>query len=234
MREEMLGGLRARITGGRDRQGGGDGPAVILLHGFGAPGDDLVPLWRVLDVPAETRFVFPEAPLALPPAYGTGRAWWMIDLERMMRVMNGQVPELDRSNEEIPELPAVRAQVSLLVDEVESKLGASKIFLGGFSQGAMLSCDVALRWEKSLAGLILMSGTLINEREWRELAPHKKGLHVLQSHGREDQLLAFATAEKLRDLLTGAGLGVDWIPFRGGHQIPDAVLQRVAAMVTAG
>ncbi len=234
MREEMLGGLRARIAGGRDRQGGGDGPAVVLLHGFGAPGEDLVPLWRVLDVPPETRFVFPEAPLALPPAYGAGRAWWMIDLERMMRVMNGQVPDLDRSNEVIAELPSVRAQVNALLDEVEAKLGASKIFLGGFSQGAMLSCDVALRREKPLAGLILMSGTLINEREWRELAPHKKGLRVLQSHGREDQLLAFSTAEKLRDLLTGAGLSVEWIPFHGGHQIPDTVLSRLAELVSAG
>ena len=43
----------------------GDGPLVLLLHGFGAPGDDLVSLADVLNVPAGTRFVFPEGPLSL-------------------------------------------------------------------------------------------------------------------------------------------------------------------------
>ena len=63
MRDETFGGLRVRLTGGPDRQGGGDGPLVVLMHGFGAPGNDLVPLARVLDVPREVRFAFPEAPL---------------------------------------------------------------------------------------------------------------------------------------------------------------------------
>jgi predicted esterase len=59
MRDETYGGLRVRVTGGRDRRGGGDGPLVVLMHGFGAPGDDLVP--------SEVRFAFPEAPLDLGP-----------------------------------------------------------------------------------------------------------------------------------------------------------------------
>jgi phospholipase/carboxylesterase len=67
MRDETYGGLRVRVTGGRDRRGGGDGPLVVLMHGFGAPGDDLVPLARGLDVPSEVRFAFPEAPLDLGP-----------------------------------------------------------------------------------------------------------------------------------------------------------------------
>ena len=44
MREIQLGGLRTRVTGGTDGKGGGNGPLVVLLHGFGAPGNDLVPL----------------------------------------------------------------------------------------------------------------------------------------------------------------------------------------------
>ena len=41
MREALLGGLKTRLTGGSDGQCGGEGPLVVLLHGFGAPGDDL-------------------------------------------------------------------------------------------------------------------------------------------------------------------------------------------------
>src|SRR5208282_2123552 len=91
MRTLELGGLRVRVTGGTDREGGGDGPALVLLHGFGAPGDDLVSLWRVLAAPAGTRFVFPEAPVSLAAmGYGEGRAWWMIDMERMLELQRGQ------------------------------------------------------------------------------------------------------------------------------------------------
>ena len=75
MREEQIGGLRARMTGGTDGKGGGQGPLVLLLHGFGAPGDDLVPLADVLNVPAGTRFVFPEGPLSLSFGPGDARAW---------------------------------------------------------------------------------------------------------------------------------------------------------------
>ena len=60
MREEQFGGLHTRVTGGTDGKGGGTGPVVILLHGFGAPEDDLVSLADVLSVPTGTRFVFPE------------------------------------------------------------------------------------------------------------------------------------------------------------------------------
>src|SRR5207253_1309247 len=66
-------------TGVSDRAERGEGPIVILLHGFGAPGDDLVPLWRVLDVPRATRFLFPEAPISFSMGFGESRAWWMID-----------------------------------------------------------------------------------------------------------------------------------------------------------
>ena len=66
MRQEKLGGLIVRMTGGTDGRGGGNGPAVVLLHGYGAPGDDLVVLSDYLDAPAGTRFLFPEAPLPMP------------------------------------------------------------------------------------------------------------------------------------------------------------------------
>ncbi len=83
MRRETLSGLSVTITGGTDREGGGDGPLVVLLHGFGAPGEDLVPLFRQLNVPSEVRFAFPAAPVdlraKLGPGYAGGRAWWMID-----------------------------------------------------------------------------------------------------------------------------------------------------------
>ena len=68
MRELTIAGLEVRAAGGDDGDGGGDGAAVVLLHGFGAPGDDLVSLAGQLDVPPGTRFFFPEGPISLVDA----------------------------------------------------------------------------------------------------------------------------------------------------------------------
>src|SRR5262245_21345251 len=121
---------------------------VVLLHGFGAPADDLVPLAEVLHVPAE--FVFPPAPLDLGPQFFGGRAWWMLDPDVF------EHPDRDRSNESPDGLADGRAQVVKLVESIEGPL-----VLGGFSQGAMLACDVALHTGRELAGLVLLSATLI-------------------------------------------------------------------------
>lgn len=235
MRAETFGGLECVVTGGSDRRGGGDGPVVVLLHGFGAPGTDLVGLWRVLEVPQETRFVFPAAPLRLGGMYGDGRAWWTIDMAALDRAISrGEFREL--ANDDPAELPAARARVSALLDEVTTRLAPAggKLFLGGFSQGAMLACDVALTEPaRPLAGLVLMSGTLLAEARWTTLFAGRAGLRVLQSHGQQDPLLPFAMAERLRDALTQAGAQVEFLPFRGGHEIPMQVLARLGVFLSA-
>lgn len=238
MRQEMLGGLRTTIAGGVDREGGGNGPAVVLLHGFGAPGTDLVSLYRQLSVPREVRFVFPEAPLDLAEELGPGavppgaRAWWMIDVEALQRsMMTGE--RRDRSRERPAGLDAARARVLALLEEMEHRLDvpSDRIVLGGFSQGAMLGLDVALRTDRPLSGLVLMSGTLIAADEWSPLMPQRRGLKVLQSHGRADQLLPWASAERLSGLLRDAGLDVRFLPFNGGHAIPDSVVDALGRFI---
>jgi len=219
MKQQELGGLKTVVTGE------GNGPVVVLMHGFGAPGDDLVSLHRVIAAPAGTRFVFPEAPIALGGPFGGGRAWWSIDMMQLQRdVMSGNLAAMvDRVPEQ---LDVSRALVNALLDDIGTKLGTprSRIVLGGFSQGSMLAMDVALRAEKPLAGVVLLSSTLIAAKEWRPLMPSRKGLPVFQSHGQEDPVLPFEIAEMLRDELIAAKLDVTWIPFRGGHGIPPQVI----------
>jgi|LNFM01.1.fsa_nt_gb phospholipase/carboxylesterase len=232
MKTEKLGPLNVRLCGGTDGDGGGDGPLVVLLHGFGAPGDDLVPLWRVLSAPKRARFAFPAAPIALtdPGFMGDARAWWEIDIMRLqMELMRGSVDRLVR---EVPEgLTEAREALVATLDALGERLGVApeSVYLGGFSQGAMLSCDAVLRTERPFAGLILMSGTLIAEDEWRSLMPKRAGLKVFQSHGTHDPILPYANAERLRDALSSAGLSVSFHGFRGQHEIPATALAALAA-----
>ncbi len=222
MQETVIADLRVRLLGGDDGQGGGNGPLVVLLHGFGAPGDDLVSLAQVLRGPEGTRFAFPEAPMAIsiPFAPASARAWWRIEQAMLERALMTGTPR-DLQDEHPEGLESARLSVCKLLDALNAP---ERLFLGGFSQGAVLACDVALHTERRLSGLILWSGALISQSTWVPRMAARAGLAVVQSHGRQDPLLSFSAAELLRDRLRGAGLGVDWVPFTGGHEIPpDAV-----------
>jgi phospholipase/carboxylesterase len=234
MRKERLGELSARLTGGVDGLGSGDGPVVVLLHGFGAPGDDLVGLERMFRVPKGVRYVFPEAPLSLAPhGYGPGRAWWMIDLDALERRSRGE--RVDRSDEQPPGLAEARAALAECLNEIESKLSVTRdrMILGGFSQGAMLSLDAVLHGDKRPAGLIQMSGTLIALSQWQPRFERCRGLPIFQSHGMQDTLLPYRDATQLRDLLIAAGAELTFVDFAGGHEIPEPVLAGVSQFVTA-
>lgn len=209
---------------------------VVLMHGFGAPGDDLVALADPrfgFGMPG-VRFVFPAAPIELGGLYGDSRAWWRLDLERLEQgLRTGQVRDF---LSEIPEgLEGARAKIKELLAIVQETYGVAddRLVLGGFSQGAMLTMDLAVDRGGKLAGLLLLSGTMIAEKIWQPKLGALSGMPVFQSHGRQDPLLPFSVAEQLRDRLIAAGAKHEWHPFDGGHAIPPPVLSAGAAFLKA-
>ncbi|HEU5092433.1 MAG TPA: hypothetical protein VFT30_07090 [Nitrospira sp.] len=233
MREGLLGGLKVRFVGGSDGRGGGDGPVVLLLHGFGAPGDDLVPLADVIEVPRGTRWLFPEAPLSLNMGFGDSRAWWIIDFARIQEDRAaGRIRDL---SVEIPQgLALARERFLAFLKELprQFQIDYKKTVIGGFSQGAMLTCDAVLHTDYPFAGLVQLSGNLLAQSVWGPLMPTRKGLPVFQSHGTLDDILPHIGAERLCEALTQSGLAVERHSFRGGHEIPEPVLQRLTGFIT--
>src|SRR5262249_31150399 len=154
-------------------------------------------------------------------------AWWMIDPSWFLPENQGKLAERAKS------VPEGLAEARARVGEVLAGLGAKpeKTILGGFSQGAMLSTDLALRSQASFAGLALMSGSIVAVDEWQPLFEKLRGMRILQSHGRSDPILPFAAAERLRDLLKAAGADVRWIEFSGGHTIPLSALDALAKLI---
>lgn len=209
---------------------------VVLCHGYGAPGTDLVPFGPELleHSPAladRVQFLFPEAPLDLADlGMPGGRAWWHLDMHKLqMAVATGEIRDL---REEQPEgLEFARQRLLAAIAEWSEQTGVplSRFVLGGFSQGAMLATEATLHLDENPAGLIVLSGTLLNEAVWRKLAPRRAGLSVLQSHGMSDPILPHLCAELLRDMLGEAGANVEFVTFRGGHGIPMEVFDKVAA-----
>ncbi len=208
---------------------------AVISHGFGAPGDDLVPLGaHLLRIAPElldrVLMVFPAAPLSLSEqGIPGGRAWWMLDMEELQRaISHGEFRDLRQSQP-----PGLIESRNLLMETIEiirseTSLPWSRVALLGFSQGAMLSTEVAFSLEENPAGLVVWSGTLINEMEWLKSAPKREHMPMLQSHGQRDTVLPFEAAQWLRSLANSAGIKHQWFPFAGGHEVPYPVLSETA------
>ena len=215
-----FGGLNV-ATAGPMRDGERGGIAVVLLHGWGAPGDDLVPLGEALARPG-SRFYMPAAPL---PEQGGGRAWWHLDLDR---------PPWDPAQERAPNpaVPAARQAVQAVLRTIIERQAPTALVLGGFSQGAMLALDVALAGAPAVHRVAALSGVVLPDSK-AALQASAGGTRppVFMSHGRYDQIVPFAAGDHGRQQLEGAGFQVTWRPFPGAHEIPPEVVRELAAFI---
>ncbi|VDC30843.1 alpha/beta hydrolase [Pseudogemmobacter humi] len=199
------------------RKGAAQGQArslVVLLHGYGADGNDLLGLGDVLapHLPG-TAFVAPDAP---EPCAGNpfGRQWFPI-------------PWLDGSSEEAARAGLLAAAQDLngflearLLDE---GLGPEALALVGFSQGAMMSLHVAPRRDAPVAAIVAISGRLLVPELLAAEAKVKPP--VLLIHGDQDPMVPFAEMDLSGQALTGAGFETYAHVMKGtGHGIaPDGL-----------
>lgn len=222
-----LAGLDVQVLDGRDTAGA---PVVVLLHGFEMSADDLAPFGASMGLPAV--FLFPDGPIDLhpDPSGRRRRAWWQIDTAARDAAIAAGV-DRDLSNEVPAGLPEARARLVELLDQVAQRWPGRPTFVGGFSQGAILSLDMILRTARRPTGLVLLSGARVDAAGVRPLMPRLAGLPVFHSHGRGDRELSFQAAESLSGELSAAGAEVVWRPFEGGHEIPLLVLRELKKFV---
>jgi phospholipase/carboxylesterase len=218
------GGLElVRIGPEREDQAGGT--AVVLLHGWGAPGDDLVPLGHELAAP-RTRFFVPAAPL---PERGGGRAWWHLDAaDRPAQAASDEEPAGHRHH---PQVLAVRGAIQQLLRTIVARHNPDRLVLGGFSQGAMLSLDVALAAAPAVDRVFALSGVLLVDSLAALKAPRSVRPPVFMSHGRQDPVLPFVGGQRAKELLERHGYQVTFHPFAGGHGIPPEVVEALRAFL---
>jgi len=191
---------------------------VICLHGYGADMRDLAPLAAELEAKRPITWFFPDAPETLD--WG-GRAWFPIDVAAFEEAQRAGTPR-DLSLREPPGLEWAREELQGFIKGLERPW--ENIVLMGFSQGAMLAVDLALRAESPPAGVAILSGTLVDKKTTAELAAAKKGLPFFQSHGSVDPILGFAQARALEKILIEAGWKGQLRRFEGGHAIPAETL----------
>ncbi len=185
---------------------------VVLVHGYGANGNDLIgladPLAQVLPTAA---FVAPDAPRDLPGGPPGGRMWFPIT-----RIDPG---EMERGCSEAgPLLDAFCDQ-----ELARQGLGPDRLVLVGFSQGAMLSMYVGPRRATAPAAIVSFSGALCGaealKTEKRSAPP------ILLVHGDSDDVVPTMMIFEAAGGLADAGLGARWhISQRTPHGIsPDGI-----------
>jgi phospholipase/carboxylesterase len=204
----------------------GEGKQVaVWVHGYAAAPADWVPFVDTIRLPGGYRFVFPEGPESTTPPDGPvgGRAWWRLGLSDY-RASPSAPADLSRAHP--AGLVDAAGRVRRLLAEVRTRTGGDsrRMILGGFSQGAMISAEVAFESDERLRALVLLSDTPVDEARLTASLPKRRGLPVFISHGRRDDILPFAAADRLQQTLRQAGLRVTWYPFEGGHEIPADVV----------
>jgi phospholipase/carboxylesterase len=202
-------------------RGGSGPPELVLLHGYGSRAEDWLQFESRFSLPPNTQLVYLQAPLRGP--WAGRRGWWWLNL-------TGHVPpgEMFADYSKIHP-PGIQAAARRVRDSLKDM--KQPIVLGGFSQGAMTSAEIAFHSDQELAGLILLSGTTVDEEGWAEHFAGRRHLPIFIAHGRQDSVLPFDRMERFQARLRAFGLDVTWLPFDGDHGIPDQVVTAMNGFV---
>jgi len=173
-------------------------PLLVLLHGLGTNEDDLVPIADGLD--RRIQIVFVRAPHPVPEIPG-GFQWF---------------PRGEPSEEALSlALDPLRDTLTALAAAADPNAPA-ELFLGGFSQGAMVAVAYACRIDHPpLAGLVLLSGYLPEVVK----VPALRGLPVFLGHGQEDEVIDYGRGRAMADRLATAGARLMRRMYQHGHTV---------------
>ncbi len=199
-----------------------DAKWIVLFHGYGADASDLASFAELITTKKASNWLFPNGHLSVPIGPGWhGRAWWNIRMTELPSNWSELKPEgMDQA-------------ISLSERMIQSmKFQWKDVIIGGFSQGAMLATELFLKAPEPPAGLICMSGTLLNQVHWQSLMPNRKGSKVFLSHGENDPVLPHKGSVQLQKLFNDNQIETQFISFRGGHEIPFQVTEKMKSYLS--
>lgn len=203
--------------GGRPKQ------LVVLLHGWGADGNDLIGLAPALaPILPDAEFLSPDAPF--PCEAGFGRQWFSL---------GDRDPGGDMSEPVMTaRLAAVAPAIDAFIDDALAERGidAQSLALIGFSQGTMAALYVGLRRPKAFAGILGYSGHLVGLKD----LPRENRVRpeILLVHGEDDDILPVAASRHAEKALRAEGYAVAAVYRPGlGHGIDEEGLRRGGAFL---
>ena len=189
---------------------------VVLVHGYGSNGDDLISLAEIIQ-PAlpNTAFVAPNAPSQIP-RMAAAHQWCPIETFSMAERAAGAAaaaPGLD----------------TFIDSELEAAgLPDDRLLLVGFSQGTMMALHVGLRRAAPIAGIVGISGMLVAPDSLRQEIRSRPP--VLLIHGTEDDVVPFRSMDLATAALSDVGVAVETHVSPGvGHSVGQDGLSAATA-----
>jgi len=194
-------------------------PLLLLLHGIGSHEQDLMGLAPHLD----PRFfvVGARAPHTLQPG---AFAWFHVEW-----TADGPIADATEAKQSM-------ALLNRFIDEVTRQytLDAQRVYLMGFSQGAILSLALALTEPKKVAGEVAMSGRLLTEALATLAAPEAlAGLPIFVAHGTQDQVLSIRYGRDIQQQLEKLPVALTYHEYPMAHEVSGASLSDIAAWLSA-
>ena len=185
---------------------------VILLHGYGADGDDLIGLAPHLSrVLATAAFLAPNAPQRCAGS-PFGFQWWDIGTFSADERLRGAEAAAPLLNEFID------------AELARYNLDESDLALIGFSQGTMMALHVGLRRERAVAGIVGLSGGLVGPAQLADEIRCRPP--ILLVHGDRDDMLPIEHMFEAAQGLAAVGVTAQWHVSEGtGHAIAADGLQ---------
>ena len=193
-------------------------PLLLLLHGVGSNEHDLFELAPFLD----KRFLIIS--VRAPNTLGSGSyAWFEVNFTPQGPVINPEQAE------------ASRETLITFIKEAITTYGADpkRVYLMGFSQGAIMSASVALTRPELVAGAALMSGRILPEIQ-PLIASHEElsGFPFLVVHGIADMVLPISYGRASRTLLASLPVDLTYHEYPMGHEVSQASLRDVTAWLS--
>lgn len=180
----------------------GQTPTLVLLHGMGGHKTDLMTLGSMLEVHFSVLSLL--APMNLPEG---GHSWYGVRFT--------PEPVIDLEQAEAARLLVI----DFLIEAVRRYNLEPRVFLAGFSQGAIIAASVALTRPDLVAGLVMMSGRILPEVKTQAASVGLEQLNVFVAHGRDDQRLPVFHAHETRDLLERLGVKLTFREYANGHEV---------------
>ena len=199
------------------REGGGEDrpPLLILCHGVGSNEQDLFTLAGQLD-PSFVVLSARAPHTRFPGSY----AWFEVT------VVDGEFVIHRAMWEQSLELLVRFIGEATAAYEADPR----RVYLAGFSQGAIMSLCVMLTEPQLLAGVVAMSGRLLPEvRPMARPAAELTGFPVMVTHGTHDPVIAVRYAEETREYLSQLPVELDFRLYPMGHEISGASLRDIDA-----
>ncbi|MET0241271.1 MAG: alpha/beta fold hydrolase [Sphingobium sp.] len=179
---------------------------VVLIHGYGSNGDDLISLAAMIkpSLP-NAAFVAPNAPSQIP-GMAAAHQWWPIETFSMAERAAGAAAA------------APRLDAFLTAELEKTGLASDRLLLVGFSQGTMMALHVGLRRPDAIAGIVGISGMLVApERLKGEIQSRPP---VLLIHGTDDDVVPFRSMELASTALAEVGVTAETHVSPGaGHSV---------------